>query len=125
MPAASEKVVPDSALARLRTALTQAEWELAPQEAPRVLTTRPRVISSNLLGRTEVYLDLTPLGSRHARVLVHVTRHTILGTTSKQPYLTNGLRSDIFDPLTEALRAQGFTALDEPRERDEEATEVD
>ena len=109
--------------ADLRAALTEAGWEEAPSGADNVITTAPREIDAGLFSTTEATLDLAPLNDRFVRVYVHAIRRNVFGSRSKQPYLSPGLRKKALGPLTEAMAGRGLIALDEPRERDEEATD--
>ncbi|MEM6325557.1 MAG: hypothetical protein AAF791_00430 [Bacteroidota bacterium] len=107
----------------LRDALTEAGWTETEQDAPNVISTEPRRIATGFLSRTDATLDLAPISGRFVRVYVHAIRTNVFGARSKQPYLSRGLREDALASLTEAMAARGLIALDQPRERDEDATE--
>ena len=107
----------------LLDALGEAGWDLAERDAPGVISTESRRISTGLFSNVDATLDLARFGDRFVRVYVHAMRRNVLGGRTKQPYLSRGLRHAALAELTDALAARGLTALDAPRERDEEATE--
>lgn len=109
--------------ARVRAALAEAGWEVTEPGAPNVVSTAPRRISSWGLYRTEVALDVAPIGERHVRVYFHPVRYSILGGRSKLGYLSGGLRRALLPDLNAALARQGLVVLGTPRERDEETVE--
>ncbi|NNF57771.1 MAG: hypothetical protein HKN04_05970 [Rhodothermaceae bacterium] len=108
---------------RIRSALTEAGWTEAPADAPTVVSTEPRTVSDWGLSRTEVSLDVAPIGDRFVRVYFHPVRYSALGGRTKVPYLNSGVRRALLPDLNEALAAQGFVVLGTPRERDEETVE--
>ncbi len=108
---------------RLRSALREAGWEVAPPTGPGVVSTAPRTVSNWGLYRTVVSLDAAPLPDGHVRVLFHPHRRYITGGRSKIPALSGGLRRALVGELDEALAAYGFRSLDAPAERDEAAVE--
>ncbi|MEM1055459.1 MAG: hypothetical protein AAGI52_08020 [Bacteroidota bacterium] len=109
--------------ARLREALADAGWEETEPDAPNVISTLPRRIDTGVFSHVDASLDLAPISGGFVRVYVHAIRRNIFGSRSKQPFLSPGLRQAALADLTEALAARGLTALDAPRERDEDATE--
>ena len=106
--------------ARLRLALADAGWDEAPADAPNVISTTPRTLSSWGFYRTELALDVAPINERFVRVYFHPVRYSFLGGRSKIGYLSGGVRRAVMPALNEALEAQGFVVLGTPRERDEE-----
>ena len=119
----SETSNEDEVFARIRSALTVAGWTEAPADAPTVVSTAPRTVSDWGLSRTEVSLDVAPIGDQFVRVYFHPVRYSALGGRSKVPYLNSGVRRALLPELNEALAAQGFAVLGTPRERDEETVE--
>lgn len=111
--------------ARVRTALAEAGWTPAEGLVPGVVATQPRPMGQGLFSRTEVTLDVTPIGGQHVRVFFHPYRRYVTGGRSKVGFLGDGLRRRLVPPLNEALARQGLVALDTPRERDEEAANGD
>lgn len=116
---------PEALRARVRAALVEAGWTPAEGLVPGVVATQPRPMGQGLFSRTEVSLDVTPIGGRHVRVFFHPYRRYLTGGRSKIGFLGDGLRRRLVPPLNEALARQGLVALDTPRERDEEATNGD
>lgn len=117
--AADERSLEDE----LRAALADAGWTEAEADAPNVITTELRRIDSGLFSHVDAMLDLAPVGGPYVRVYVHAFRTNVFGARSKQPYLSPGLRRAALGDLTDALSRRGLVALDQPRERDEDATE--
>ena len=107
----------------MRAALAEAGWEEAESDAPNVISTAPRRVASGVFSQVDASLDLAPLDGRFVRVYVHAVRRNVLGSRSKQPYLSPGLRQKALGPITEALASRGLVALDAPRDRDEEVTD--
>ena len=105
-------------LARVRRALAAAGWTEAPSNAPAVVTTAPRRVSDIGLYRTDVALDVSPLGGRFVRVLFHPMRHYVTGGRAKVFYLDGGLRRALMPDLNEAFEREGLVPLGTPRERD-------
>jgi hypothetical protein len=110
---------------RLRAALVDAGWTLAPAVTPEAVATAPRTVSDVGLYRTEVHLDAVPVGGRYVRVFFHPYRRYLSGGRSKVPYLGAGLRRRLLPPLADALARRGLVAVGLARERDEEATNED
>jgi hypothetical protein len=108
---------------RIRVALREAGWEEDASEAPNVVSTAPRPISSWGLYRTEVALDVAPIGTHHVRVYFHPVRYSLLGGRTKLGYLSGGLRRALLPDLNAAFAAQGFEVLGTSRDRDEETVE--
>src|SRR5690606_22861491 len=69
--------------ARIRAALRSAGWEEAESEAPNVDAAAPRLISNRGLSRTDVALDVAPIGDRFVRVFFHPYRYSVLGGRTK------------------------------------------
>lgn len=112
--------VPDTLLAsRLQRALAEADWTLAPEEAPGVLSTEPRDVG----GRVLAALDLVPVDGGYVRVYVRASKGGLFGGRGKVYALDDRLRRVVLDELSEALEAEGLVPLDAPQERDEDATE--
>lgn len=109
--------------ARIRAALAEAGWDEAPADAPNVVSTAPRRVSDWGLYRTDVTLDVAPLGGRHVRVYFHPVRTSALGGRTKLGYLSGGLRRALLPDLNAAFARQGFAVLGTPDERDEETVE--
>lgn len=109
-------------LGRVRTALAEAGWAEATPLVAGTVAAAPRSVSDWGLYRTEVALDVTPIGGRYVRVLFHPYRRFITGGRSKLPYLGSGLARRLLTPLNEAFARHGLVALGTPRERDERAT---
>lgn len=105
---------------RIRLALTEAGWNEAEADVPNVVSTEPRWSSSWGIFRTEVTLDVAPIGEEHVRIIFHPVRHSLLGGRTKIPYLDGGMRRRYLGDLNEAFAAQGFEVLGTARERDEE-----
>lgn len=108
---------------RIRTALAEAGWDVTAPDAPNVVSTTPREVSDWGLYRTEVALDVAPIGETHVRVYFNPVRYSILGGRDKLSYLSGGLRRALLPDLNAALARQGFVVLGTPRERDEETVE--
>ena len=118
---ASEGTSPD-VYVRIRSALAEAGWTETEADAPNVVSTEPRSISGWGLFRTEVSLDVAPIGDSHVRVLFHPIRYSFLGGRTKISYLGRGTRRSILPDLNAAFEEQGFVVLGTPRERDERTT---
>ena len=110
---------------RIRSALVEAGWTPAPPVVPEAVATTPRTLSDIGLYRTEVSIDVVLVGGTHVRVFFHPYRRYLTGGLSKVPFLSAGVRRQLLPPLNEAFARRGFTAVDTPRERDEEAANVD
>jgi hypothetical protein len=110
---------------RIRAALVEAGWTPAEAVVPEAIATAPRTVSDLGLYRTEVSIDVVPVGGRHVRVFFHPYRRYLTGGRSKVPFLSAGLRRALLPPLNEAFARRGLTALDSPRERDEEVANAD
>ncbi|MDX1421002.1 MAG: hypothetical protein R3181_13640 [Rubricoccaceae bacterium] len=113
----------DDVYTRIRVALTDAGWELRPTDVPNVVSTAPRQTDNWGLYRTEVALDVAPVGEHHVRVFFHPVRYSVLGGRSKLSYLGSGLRRALLPDLNASFARQGFVVLGTPRERDEESVE--
>ena len=117
--AASEEASPD-VYARIRAALAEAGWTETEADAPNIVSTEPRQVSDWGLFRTEVALDVAPIGDRHVRVLFHPIRYSFLGGRTKISYLGRGARRSILPDLNAAFEEQGFEVLGTAKERDEQ-----
>lgn len=115
---ASEEASPD-VYARIRAALAKAGWTETEADAPNIVSTEPRQISGWGLFRTEVALDVAPIGDSHVRVLFHPIRYSFLGGRTKIGYLGRGARRSILPDLNAAFEEQGFEVLGTAKERDE------
>jgi len=115
---ASEEASPD-VYARIRAALAKAGWMETEADAPNIVSTEPRQISGWGLFRTEVALDVAPIGDSHVRVLFHPIRYSFLGGRTKIGYLGRGARRSILPDLNAAFEEQGFEVLGTAKERDE------
>ena len=115
---ASEETSPD-VYARIRVALAEAGWTETDADVPNVVSTEPRQVSGWGLFRTEISLDVAPIGDSHVRVLFHPIRYSLLGGRTKIAYLGRGARRFILPDLNAAFEEQGFVVLGTPRERDE------
>jgi hypothetical protein len=113
----------DGVFARIRLALAEAGWKETTPGAPNVVSTAPRPVSGWGLYRTEVALDVAPLGGHHVRVYFHPVRYSVLGGRTKLGYLSSGLRRALVPDLNAAFARHGFVVLGTPRERDEETVE--
>jgi hypothetical protein len=109
--------------AHIRAALSEAGWEEVPADAPNVVSTAPRRVSDWGLYRTDVSLDVAPVGARHVRVFFHPVRSSVLGGRTKLGYLSGGLRRALLPDLNAALARHGFVVLGTPDERDEETVD--
>ncbi len=105
--------------ARIRTALVHAGWTEKEADAPNIVSTEPRPTSGWGLFRTEVSLDVAPIGDSHVRVLFHPVRYSVFGGRTKISYLGRGERGFILPDLNAAFEAQGFVVLGTPEERDD------
>lgn len=113
----------DDVYGRIRAALTEAGWEEDAPDAPNVVSTTPRPLSDWGLYRTEVTLDVVPIGKHHVRVYFHPIRYSVLGGEAKLGYLSSGLRRALLPDLNAAFTRQGLVVLGTPRERDKETVE--
>ncbi len=104
---------------RIRAALTEAGWTETAADAPNIVSTAPRSISSWGLFRTEVSLDVAPIGDHHVRILFNPIRYSLLGGRTKIGYLSGGVRRSILPELNTAFEGQGFDVLGTATERDE------
>jgi hypothetical protein len=116
-------VVDTAVEGRLRTALTQAGWTLAPADAPGAVTTEARTFRTWGLYRVEMSLEAVPIGGHHVRVYVHAHRQYVTGSRSKIPYLRRSLARAVFPDLNEAFTEQGLTFLGTDVQRDRVATQ--
>ena len=114
---------PADRTATVREAATEAGWTVTESGVRSVVSTAPMRISTGVFSRVDASLDLAPLDGRYVRVYVHAVRRSVFGTRSKLPALSRSLRDRALGDLTRALAARGLTALDAPRDRDEEATD--
>ncbi len=117
----ADSASPSDVLARVRASLSEAGWTDAPAVVVGTVATAPRTVSDWGLYRTEVALDVTPLGGGHVRVLFHPYRRYATGSRSKLPYLGSGLARRLLSPLNAALARRGLVVLGIPRERDDRA----
>ena len=109
--------------ARIRSALAEAGWAEVPADAPNVVSTAPRRISNWGLYRTELSIDVAPVGEDHVRVFFHPVRYTALGGRTSLGYLSSGLRRAVVPDLNTAFARHGLVVLGTPRERDEETVD--
>ncbi len=105
----------------VRASLAEAGWTDAPPVVAGTIATAPRTVSDWGLYRTEVALDVTPIGGRFVRVMFHPTRRYTTGGRSTLPYLGSGLARRLLTPLNAALARRGLVVLGTPRERDDRA----
>ena len=118
-----EAITASDLTARLRAAITEAGWEIAPSAVPAVVSTTPRRVEAGLLSSTDAALDLVPLDGGFVRVYVRAETRSFLGGRSKVYALSPALRGDLLRSLSDALASRGLVALGTPRDRDEDATE--
>lgn len=111
--------------ARIRAALSESGWTETEAAAPNVVSTEPRSVSSWGLFRTEVTLDVAPIGDRHVRIIFTPTRHSVFGGRTKIGYLSGSVRRAILPELNAAFEQHGFVVLGTARERDENNRSAD
>lgn len=108
---------------RLRDAVLEAGWRLAPSMGPAVISTEARQVEEGITSSTDAALDLVSLDGGFVRIYVRAEKRSVFGGRSKVYALSPGLRDAILQPLSEALASRGLVALRTPRDRDEDATE--
>ncbi len=103
---------------RLRSALEEAGWDLAPRGAGNALGTTPRRLRHWGLYSVVVTVEVVPVGTDYVRLFVHPYRHYVTGNRSKIPFLKGSIRRRVLADLDRALEERGLDAIGTSISRD-------
>ncbi|MFQ5569456.1 MAG: hypothetical protein ACE5G0_07260 [Rhodothermales bacterium] len=106
---------------RIERALSETGWKTVSASTPNAVSTEERKVSSWVIYRVFVSLEVVPIGDEYVRLYFHPYRKYFTGGRSKIPYLNKSLRRSLLRDLNAAFREQGLIAIGTGIDRDKEA----
>lgn len=119
-PLYRDYAVPDSIAAQqdvliaIRTALSDAGWDVQPSPIENAVLTEPRTLSKWGLYQVTLYVEAVPVGGDYVRVFFNPYREYVTGGRSEIPYLKKSLQAAILPELNEAMEKHGLLIVGAP-----------
>jgi len=95
----------------IETTLIQEGWEIVDSPSANTVTTAERRIRNWLIYKVIVYVEVIPISSKHARLLIHPYRVFITGSRSKIPFLKRSIRRGIINDLDRAFESHNILTV--------------